>query len=520
MSIRIGLIAVQHESNPRSPFLTTLEDFRRGSLVADGQVVERWRSSRHEIAGVIHASEEQRDAELVPLLAAWAVPGGTVERAAFDYLREAVRQHVLRASDCDALIVCLHGAMVASGAPDADGVLLELIRQHWPSKPLVATVDFHANITEQMVRHCDVLVAYRTNPHVDQFEVGWRAWRHAVSLAGGTRHAGGWVTVVRHPACLISISCQNTGMHPWPELYAELQRHAASLGAMEANLCAGFPFADLFEAGPSVTVTGPAKHRAQLEDCAEVIAQQVFERRHELYRTLLPPHEVPRALSAERRPPVILVDFGDNVGGGAPGDGTLLLHILAAARVPGVVACLWDPELVHRCRERQGEEVHDTAGGRCLKGMGEPLRFVGQVASFSEGRWHEPEVRHGGLSHYDQGPTVLVRPHRVLAQPSGDGTGEWQSVEDWSIVVNSFRTPPFSLGQLTSAGVDPRRAHVIIVKAAVAYRAAYEPIAGDIIEVETPGPTANDVRLLPPPSPDASEPFVSLRRPIYPLDPL
>ena len=76
--------------------------------------------------------------------------------------------------------------------------------------------------------------------------------------------------------------------------------------------------------------------------------------------------------------------------------------------------------------------------------------------------------------------------------------------------MNSLRTPPFSLGQLTSVGLDPKQARVIVVKAAVAYKAAYAPVAGEIIEVDTPGLTAiNPVRFE----------YHHIRRPMYPLDP-
>jgi len=61
-------------------------------------------------------------------------------------------------------------------------------------------------------------------------------------------------------------------------------------------------------------------------------------------------------------------------------------------------------------------------------------------------------------------------------------------------VLNSLRTPPFSLGQLTSLGIDPARQRVLVVKAAVAYRAAYAPLGGEVIEVDTPGLTAIDPR--------------------------
>ena len=58
------------------------------------------------------------------------------------------------------------------------------------------------------------------------------------------------------------------------------------------------------------------------------------------------------------------------------------------------------------------------------------------------------------------------------------------------LLLTSRRQTPFSLGQLLSVGLQPARQRVLVVKAAIAWRAAYESIAGDIIEVDSPGVTA------------------------------
>jgi microcystin degradation protein MlrC len=115
------------------------------------------------------------------------------------------------------------------------------------------------------------------------------------------------------------------------------------------------------------------------------------------------------------------------------------------------------------------------------------------VRSIHDGRWIEEQPRHGGRRNNDQGRTVVLD----VEHPS------------ITLVLNSRRTPPFSLGQLTSLGIDPAGQKMLVVKAAIAYRAAYEPIAGEIIEVDTPGLTANDPRHFS---------YQRARRPLYPLE--
>jgi microcystin degradation protein MlrC len=133
-----------------------------------------------------------------------------------------------------------------------------------------------------------------------------------------------------------------------------------------------------------------------------------------------------------------------------------------------------------------------TVGGASDRLHGEPVRVRGVVRGLFDGKWTESEARHGGRRDNDQGPTA------VLDLSNGN-----------TLVLNSLRTPPFSLGQLTSAGIDPTKAKIIVVKAAVAYKAAYEPIAGETIPVDTPGLTAiNPARFT----------YRRIRRPMYPLD--
>ena len=139
-----------------------------------------------------------------------------------------------------------------------------------------------------------------------------------------------------------------------------------------------------------------------------------------------------------------------------------------------------------------GEAFEATVGGAVDQLHGDPVQVRGVVQSLHDGKWVETEARHGGRRENDQGPTAVI--------DLGNGN---------TLVLNSLRTPPFSLGQFTSLGIDPKQSRIIVVKAAVAYKAAYEPIAGEIIPVDTPGLTAiNPARFT----------YRRIKRPMFPLD--
>jgi microcystin degradation protein MlrC len=189
---------------------------------------------------------------------------------------------------------------------------------------------------------------------------------------------------------------------------------------------------------------------------------------------------------------VVLVDTGDNVGGGSAADGTVLLQELLRQGATEAVVCLFAPEEVRACAAAGvGAEVPLTVGGKVDRLHGDPVSVTGRVRLLHDGTYVEPEVRHGGKRINHMGPTALLEvPGRNL------------------LVLTSQRHPPFSLGALTCLGIRPERQRILVVKAAIAYKAAYAPVAGTVIEVDTPGLTAvNPERFT----------YRHVRRPLYPL---
>ena len=189
----------------------------------------------------------------------------------------------------------------------------------------------------------------------------------------------------------------------------------------------------------------------------------------------------------------MLVDTGDNVGGGSAGDGTVILHELLRQGATDSVVCLYAPEEVARgVAAGVANNVTLTVGGKVDRLHGDPVDVTGRVRLLHDGTYIEPEVRHGGKRINHMGTTAVVElPGRNL------------------LVLNTQRHPPFSLGQLTCLGIEPRRQRILVVKAAIAYKAAYAPIAGAIIAVDTPGLTAVNPKRFN---------YRHIRRPLFPLD--
>ena len=487
-AMRIAIGGFLHESNTFNAHPADLHRFREGALSYGAALVPVWREAHHEIGGFI-AGAEAFGFDLVPVAAAVATPSGPVTDEFFEHLTDALVTGV-RMAEPDGVLIALHGAMVTPAYPDADAEVLRRLRAAvGPNVPVAASLDFHGNITPNMGESADILVGYQTYPHVDQRERGLLA---AELLTRAIKGEVRPVTFVAKPPLILNLLGQDTARDPMRGLMAQARACEGRPGVLSVSLMAGFPYADVPAMGPSVIVVADGD-RELAKATADELAAAMWGVRQELYVPCPQPDEAVRRAVASARTPVLLIDLGDNIGGGSAGDGTVLLAELLRQKATGFVVALHAPAAVELAKAAGvGVVLECTVGGSSGRTHGDPVAVRGTVRSLHDGKWTEYEARHGGKRQNDQGHTSVL--------DLGGGN---------TLVLNSLRTPPFSIGQLTGLGIDPKAARAIVVKAAVAYKAAYEPIAGEIIEVDTPGFTAiNPARFT----------YTRIRRPMFPLD--
>jgi microcystin degradation protein MlrC len=486
--VRIAIGGIMHESNTFAEIPTDRRRFEEGSLTRGDAMLPVWRQAHHELGGFI-AGAERYDYELAPLVMAWATPGGPVEDEVID---EVVGELIdgCRRDSVDGLLLALHGAMVSRRSLDADGEVLRRLRAALGERfPIVATLDLHANVSTTMAENADALVGYQTYPHIDQRECGLAGAELLVRAVRGEIRP---VIALAKPPMILNLLGQETNREPMRSLMQSAREAERRPGVLSVSLMAGFPYADVPEMGPAVIAVADAD-RPAAQVVADELAGRMWEARHDLLVACPGPEEAVRlAMQSEQRP-VVLVDLGDNVGGGSAGDGTVLLAELLRQGASGAVVVLYDPNASRAAFDAgPGGRFERRVGGRIDRLHGDPVPVRGVVRSLHDGTWVEDQPRHGGRRLNDQGPTAVIE----IEGPN-------------LLVLNSLRTPPFSLGQLTSLGIDPARQAILVVKAAIAYKAAYGPIAGCVIEVDTPGLTAID---------PARFAFRRIRRPMFPID--
>lgn len=489
--MRIGVAGFLHESNTFSPERTTLRHFEEAFLHRGGALLPVWREAHHELGGFIAGCENEPAVEMVPLIAAMATPYGIVTREAYETIITELLERIEEAGPLDGLLLALHGAMVTEHLDSADSETVRRVRAAiGEAVPLIISLDMHANITQDLVAVPHATITYQTYPHIDQRARGEEcAMLMARTVRGEVRPVQAW----RKLPLLIHIVQQYTGAGAMKVVMDAVHETAAQPGILSASLAPGYIYADVPHMGVSVVVVADGD-AALAQQEASRLGALVFAQREAL-NAALPDVETAIAQAKDTPGTVCLMDCGDNIGGGGPGDSTILFDAAREAGLSPICTVLYNPVAAQACAEAgEGVAVSLVVGAKTGSPQGQPAPVRGVVRLLHDGLFTEPDARHGGMYHLDQGLTA------VIETASGD-----------TVVLNSLRVMPTSLVQLTSLDIDPRAYRAIIVKGVTAPRAAYEPIADAVITVDTPGVTQA--------GPESFD-YHQRPRPLFPLDPV
>jgi len=492
---RIAVAGISHESNSFSSEKTTQADFGWPPALSPDDALRHAAGEFTTLSGYVEAAG-RLGLDLYPTVIAAATPKGPVADDAFEALAGELVRRLREAPPLDGVLLALHGAMVVEGCPSGDAELVRRVREVvGPGLPVVVSHDFHGNVTDEIVDRSTALVSYQENPHTDTKERGIRA---AEIMARTVRGEVRPVQAIVKPPMVYNIMFQYTKREPLEPIVEESRRIEGTPNVLAASVMGGYQYADVPAMGPSVIVVADGD-RALAEREARRLGDMVWATRDRLTLKLA---ETAAAVDAALRSdafPVVLMDLGDNIGGGSAGDSSFLLAELLRREAQGWVVVLADREAAERAfRTGVGGPFDEAVGGKTDRLHGEPVRVRGTVRSLHDGRYFEPEVRHGGSRYHDMGRTAVVA--------AGAPSLELPNL----LVLTTERSSPNSLHQLTSCGIRPERQRIIVVKGAIAPRAAYEPIAARIIEVDTGGATAvNPARFT----------YRHVRRPLFGLNP-
>ncbi len=485
MKILVG--GIYHESHSFSSEPTNLESFRNVLLLEGKDSIEKMRDTTSEIFGFIKGAEKF-GFEMIPSLWAWGVSTAPVEAKTLDYLINVVRESFEKAEKVDGILFALHGAMVAEQSLDGDGYILSKFREFAGQEiSIVVTLDLHANISDLMVEKANAIIGYDTYPHIDQVERGLEAAEILAKTINGEINP---VMALAKPPMIIVPQKQLTDAFPMNEMIVLAHQVEAAQDVLSVTVAGGFSYSDVPEIGPSILVI--TDDNLQLaEKYAQEISNRFWELRDEFVPKLPGVSEAVKQAIESHSHPVILADVGDNIGAGTTGDSTFILQELIAQNAESAVLIIADEEAVEEAANYGvGQSVKLKIGSKIDKLHGEPVFLNCRVKLISDGIFqNRGDMRDGIIEN--MGRTVVVESNGL------------------KIVLTTIKTPPWNLEQLRSVGIEPKNEKIIVLKSAVAFRAAYEPIAGKIIEVNSPGLSSVDLTKFN---------FKNIRKNLYPLD--
>ncbi|MEC8931539.1 MAG: M81 family metallopeptidase [Candidatus Latescibacterota bacterium] len=433
-----------------------------------------------------------------------AMPSGTVTDDVLETWWDDVQQDLSAAltEGIDGILLILHGAMTFQGFADGEGEILRRIRRVLTDRlgdqegvrfPIAADLDLHANFSFDMAEHATLFTCYREKPHTDAREAGIRAAQLLDRVI--SERLTPQVVAVKPP---VLYSPKGTASAADPVLAFESMARRLELDhpeLLEVCVLPGFSYADIPCAGVSfcaTTVGDVQQARAWLEPLADEALARTTEG-----NPLDPPIDevMPKAVRFGRGP-IGLVEPSDNIGGGTPGDGTGILAAFLRYEVDNAVVVINDPAVAAACHEvSEGDRLQLSIGAKLDRFHGDPMALEVKLENLTDGRFTlENEKSHLASlvgRHVDMGPSAVVRHQGVR------------------ILLTTYKTPPMDLGQLRSQGIVPEDLHMVGIKAAVAHRAAYDPILAKTYYVDTPGLGSSDLRRFS---------FRNIPRPMAPLD--
>lgn len=419
---------------------------------------------------------------LIEGTATWADPAGLVNRQTFESLRDEILDQLRAAMPVDAVVLGLHGAMVADGYLDPEGDLLTRIREIIGQDILLcAELDPHSHLTAKRVAAADFFVVFKEFPHTDFVDRAEDLWRIAVDTLEGR------VKPVMSVFDCRMIDVFPTSREPMRSFVDRLMAiENADPEVLSLSVIHGFMAGDVPEMGTktiAVTNGNPDKGAMLARD----LGLELFSKRGTF---MMPQIDEKAALDQAltyQQGPVVIADMWDNPGGGTAGDATVILaEMLARGVTNAAVGMIWDPIAVQICMAAgEGAQIPLRFGAKSAPGTGHPidgLVKVVKVVPAAEMRFGDSIAPFGDAAH--------IR------------------LQGIDIILSSVRVQSYDPSLFTALGIDPTRKHLLVIKSTNHFYAAFSQIASEILYCAAGTPYPNN---------PAQTAYRHVRRDIWPI---
>jgi len=483
--MRIFTASLATETNTFSPVPTDRASFESALYAPPGQHPETPTLCSAPMV-VLRRIAAREKLDVVEGTAAWAEPGGLLQRQTYEELRDEILGQLRAALPVDGVVLGLHGAMVAQGYDDCEGDLLSHVRAIvGPDIIIAAELDPHSHLTAKRVANADILASFLEFPHTDFVE---RA-EHVVDLA--LKAIRGQIKPRMSVFDCRMIEVFPTSREPMRSWVDRIKALQGQDGVLSISLIHGFMAGDVPELGTRVlVVTDDAE--AKGDALAQKLGMEIFGLRG---RTMMPQFSIEGGLdrvaalvATQPGKPVVISDVWDNPGGGVAGDGTLILRRMIERGMDRfAVATIWDPIAVSFCRAAgEGAVMGLRFGGKAGPDGGAPIDAMIEVrAAVAE------SFQSFGQSIVPLGASAVVR----LVGTEID------------VILNTNRTQTFEPDVFSNLGIDPLAKDMLLVKSTNHFYAGFVPIAAEIVYIDAGAPYPSNPRVTD---------YKKLDRPIWP----
>ena len=472
--MKLALLGIYHETNT---FSRVKADYDAFNIYRGEEIVNEYRLAQTTNAGFLQISEDAQ-VDVIPLIFAITGPIGTITTDAFESISKEMLSLLNENGPWDGILLSLHGAAVSEEYPDADGEIAERVRNLvGPDVKIGLSVDMHANLSQKMITNVDVATVYRTNPHLDPKLRAFECAEMIRDSIDGKINPVMWLEI---PPIVINIVKQFTDENPMKAVMENLDAALTMENIIHGSVSEGYPYADVEEMGMGFLAIADG-NTDSARKASQWMAAEAWDIREQF---LGDTPSIEEALAyadvnydGEGTGPMVLMDVGDNIGGGSSADSTHILEVAQAMGIRGYLQTLFDPESAQMCADAGvGSHLKLTVGGKTDNMHGNPVSVSGIVRTLFSGKFEDDRPTHGGFKYYDGGLTAV-----------------FDTEDDHTLVLTSLRCGNTSREQMYSVGVYPEKYRVVVAKGVVSPRPAYQPIAKEVVLVNTPGVTTSDL---------------------------
>ncbi|MDB5542284.1 MAG: microcystin degradation protein MlrC-like protein [Devosia sp.] len=481
--MRLFIATLGTETNTFASFPTGLDDFK-ACLWAEGNI-ETFPASPWTSPGQIWLERGREEGwEVVQSLFAFANPAGPTVRKDYEAMRDRILGDLAAAGEVDAVLLYLHGAMVADGYDDCEGDLVTRIRQQVGKRTKIGVeLDLHGHVDNTIVDASDLIVIYKTYPHIDHAERAHDLFELMKRLLAGEIDPK-----------MALFDCKSMGLFPTTmegpmiEFSKAIIEAEGKDGILSLSLNHGFPWADVPLAGAKMLAIADGDMGVAAE-AAKRFGEWFYRIRKEATLPFTPFAEAIEEAKIKGEKPLLIADTADQIGSGAPGDTTYVLKAFIDAGIRNAaIAPLWDPLAVNICFQvGVGGKLKLRIGGKYEPHSGPAHDADAEVLFLKRNAWQD----HLADERIDIGDVAVVR------------------VEGIEVLLTTLRTNLYSLSLLTLHGISFDDKQVVSIKNLYKHKDLFVDNTRKQLFVATPGTSNPDWSALP---------FKRVPRPMWPLD--